>query len=97
MITVIVHHWVLPEKLDLAKGLIQQAGKTMRSFPGFVLRHTLIAQTNPLQLSTVTCWETEEAFQAFARERDKPREAPGEPMWTREPEITVFTAMQELP
>lgn len=96
MITAIVHHWVVPEKLDTAKNLIQQTGKVMRSFPGFVSRQTLIAQANPLQISTVTCWETEQAYQGWLKERAK-RPAPPGGLWSKEPETTIFTSIPEIP
>jgi heme-degrading monooxygenase HmoA len=94
MITVIVHHWVCPEKLDMIKGRIQQAGKTMQSQPGFIHRQTLISAVDPLQVTTVTNWESNEAFQAFAKARDMPDLA--ESPWIKEPEISIFTALPEL-
>lgn len=99
MVTVIVRHWIQPDKLERVKSLILQNGKLMQSAPGFVMRHTMIARADPLQVTTVTGWRTDEDYQGWLKQREAKRaqSAPPENLYTKPPETTVFSSIPELP
>ncbi len=99
MVTVIVNHWIRPEKLELAKSRILQNGKLMQSAPGFVMRYTMIAAADPLQVTTVTGWRTDEDYRGWLKQREaqKAQSAPPENLYTKPPETTVFSLIPEIP
>ncbi len=97
MITVIVNHYVLPERLQVADAAIKENGRVMRSYSGFVSRQTLYAQQDSLQITTVTTWRSLEEYQGWANRPDRPQPAPGAPTnWSKPVEATVFEVTPEL-
>lgn len=97
MITVIVHHYVVPQMLKQAKALIKKNGRVMRSFPGFISRQTLIGQNDPNQVTTVTIWRSLEDQQRWNNRPDRPQPQPNAPtMWAKPIESTIFTVTPEV-
>lgn len=96
MITVIVNHYVLPDQLRRAKAGIRENGRLMRSYPGFVSRQTLIAQQDPLQVTTVTSWRRMRDYQGWTNRPGRPQPAPGAPTrWSRPVETSIFRVTPE--
>jgi heme-degrading monooxygenase HmoA len=97
MITVIVHHYVLQEQLELAESNIKNNGKLMRDFAGFLSRQTLHAQENPLQITTITTWNSAEELQAWDNRPGRPQPQPDAPtLWSAPIERTAFEVTPEL-
>jgi hypothetical protein len=64
MVLVIVHHYVKPGLLQAARQRIAGNTERMVASPGFVARYCLAPPVeNPLQLPTITVWETAAAAQ----------------------------------
>ncbi|MBI2170514.1 MAG: antibiotic biosynthesis monooxygenase [Chloroflexi bacterium] len=97
MITVLVHHYVIPQMTKQAEALIKENGRVMRSFPGFVSRQTLYAQNDPNQITTVTVWRSIEAYQGWTNRPDRPQPQPNAPaMWSKPIENTLFNVTAEV-
>ncbi|MBI4311071.1 MAG: antibiotic biosynthesis monooxygenase [Chloroflexi bacterium] len=97
MITVVVHHYVIPAMTPQAEKQIKENGRVMRSFPGFITRQTLIGQNDPNQITTVTTWRALEDFQRWNNRPDRPQPQPNAPtMWAKPIESTVFNTTAEL-
>ena len=97
MITVIVHHYVLREHLEQAESNIKGNGKAMRDFKGFVSRQTLHAQEDPLQITTVTTWNSVGEFQAWGNRPGRSQPQPDAPtMWSAPIESKTFEVTPEL-
>ncbi len=97
MITVIVHHYVIPAKVKEAETLIKENGRVMRSFPGFITRQTVIPQNDPSQITTVTIWRSLEDRQKWDNRPDRPQPQPNAPtLWSKPIESTVFNVTPEL-
>ena len=52
MIGVLTHHWAKADKVDEARSLLDRNGEAQSKAPGFVKRHTLIAQADPAKITT---------------------------------------------
>ena len=97
MITVIVNHYVLPAMIKQAQTLIQENGRVMRSFPGFITRQTLLGQNDPNQVTSVTTWRSVEDFQRWGNRPDRPQPQPNAPtMWSKPIESTIFNVTPEV-
>ncbi|MBI4340290.1 MAG: antibiotic biosynthesis monooxygenase [Chloroflexi bacterium] len=97
MITVIVNHWVLPERMKEAEATIKENGRAMRSYAGFISRQTLYAQKDPHQITTVTNWQNQESYQGWTGRPNPPQPRPNAPvMWSKPVESTVFEVTPEL-
>jgi len=69
----------------------------MRSFPGFITRHTGYSQKDPLKLSTVTLWRTRENYEAWRNSPERQQLAGSGPApWSSPPEAEVFDVVPEL-
>ena len=96
MISVVVHHYVVPDLIQQAESAIKENGRVMRSYPGFHSRQTLYAQNDQNQITTVTMWRELEDFQRWSN-RDRPQPDPNAPsMWAKPIESTVFDVTPEL-
>ena len=97
MITVIVHHYVLREQLERAESAIKGNGKAMRDFKGFVSRQTLYGKEDPLQITTVTTWNSADELEAWDNRPDRPQPQPDAPtMWSAPIERGMFDVTPEL-
>ena len=97
MITAIVHHYALPDRLQEAETRILGNGRKMRGFDGFVSRQTLRSQSDPLKITTVTLWQSNEDRERWDQspERRQARESSVNP-WTKPPEPEFFDVIPEL-
>ena len=97
MITVIVHHYAVPDLVSRAESGIKENGRVMRSFPGFISRQTLYAQDDRNQITSVTTWRSLDDFQGWSNRPDRPAPNPDAPsLWSRPVESTVFDLTPEL-
>jgi len=97
MITVIVHHYVLPDRLQEADTRIRENGRRMRSFPGFVSRQTLRSQGDPLKVTTVTCWQSGEDRERWDQSPERRQAREGQPnLWSKPPEPEFFDTIPEI-
>lgn len=69
MILVIVHHYLKPGTVETAVGRLDGNGERMAQFPGYLFRYRLVSQTDPLKLSTVTGWESADAYEGWLQAR----------------------------
>jgi heme-degrading monooxygenase HmoA len=69
MIIVIVHHWCEPEKKAASVERIDFNGDTMAGVPGFLFRYRMNAPKDALQISTITAWQSEAAYQQWLEEK----------------------------
>jgi hypothetical protein len=53
MIGVLTHHWAKADKVDEAQKLLDRNGEAQSKAPGFVSRQTLIARSDPTQITTL--------------------------------------------
>ncbi len=73
MITMVVDHWVIPERLEEAKKVFKTNSDAMRKADGCVSRHVLISQKDPLKYTTVTSWASQEALGAWRQSPNRPQ------------------------
>jgi heme-degrading monooxygenase HmoA len=96
MFGVIVHHYALPGKQTEGVNLIRANGRLMQKIKGFRARHTLIARDNNRKISTVTFWDSEEAYKNWMQS-DVRKSIPRPPeLWTEKPEPEFFDELPEL-
>ena len=69
MILVIVHHYLKPGTVEQAVGRLDANGERMARQPGYQFRYRLVSQEDPLKLSTVTGWDSVEAYEAWLQAR----------------------------
>lgn len=65
MIAQIIDHWVLPDRLEQARGLFAENTRAIRKIPGLVGRHVLQSKKDPLKWTAVNIWENEAAIRAW--------------------------------
>ena len=70
MIIVIVHHWCKPEMIDKARRRIDANGDSSSEAPGFLFRYRLEKGEDSLRISTVSGWESREAYRAWKDTRN---------------------------
>ena len=84
MIAQLAHHWALPDKFDEANAALLENGRAMRAFPGFISRHTFIAENDPLRITTVVVWRRKEDHQAWLESPErKARAGSAGNLWSR--------------
>ncbi|MBI4203047.1 MAG: antibiotic biosynthesis monooxygenase [Chloroflexi bacterium] len=99
MITVITHHYVIPEMTPRAGEQIKENGRVMRSYPGFISRQTLYAENDPNQITTVTTWRALEDYQRWSsrpRSQAQPDALAAPSMYSKPIEAIVFNVVAEL-
>ena len=99
MITLMAHHYVLPDKLDDAKATILENGRAMRSFPGFISRQTLQSESDPLKITTLVTWQRKEQYQVWLDSPERRSRMGGGSagsLWSRPVESEYFEVVPEL-
>ena len=76
MIVVITDHWTELERVADAEDHVDMQGRRMRSFDGFLFRFRIRVADDPLQVSTLTAWESTEALAAWTKAREEGRTEP---------------------
>src|SRR5688572_25710547 len=80
MIISIVHHYCKPGMLELANLRLDSAGEDMAASPGFVYRYQMVSNDDAQKLTAITAWETLEAMETNAAQRQGAAPA-GESPW----------------
>src|SRR6185436_1705436 len=76
MIVVIVDHYVKPGLMEAAERRVNANGALAADAPGFRFRYTLIGRDNPLKLTGVTGWDSEETYAAHVETRQAHQHGP---------------------
>ena len=76
MIVVIVDHYVKPGLMEAAERRVNANGALAADAPGFRFRYTLIERDNPLKLTAVTGWDSEETYAAHVEARQAHQQGP---------------------
>lgn len=98
MIVVIVHHWCEPNMKEASIARIDGNGDSMAGVPGFLFRYRLDAPTDALKLSTVTAWESEQAYRQWQEiKRSKSDGGTPNPYSRVETEVLVVASIHDAP
>ena len=62
MITLVAEHQVNPGQQQLANKIFQTVSESVKKAPGFVTRQILVGQKDPLKVTTITSFQSQEAF-----------------------------------
>jgi heme-degrading monooxygenase HmoA len=90
MIGILVHQFAREGAESDGVRLIQTSGEAMKSFPGFKSRYTMVSRNDKQQISTVTFWESHDAYVRWTQS-DVNRSIVRPPgIWTSKPEPTFF-------
>lgn len=102
MLVLIVNHYVKP-----GPGMVESAikrldgnGDRMREMPGFAFRYRMVAKEDPLKLTTVTGWESEQAYEGWLTLRRSGDPGPvfaGESPYARTDTEMHLVERQDLP
>jgi heme-degrading monooxygenase HmoA len=65
MVIVILHHWVMPDKMAQARVRIDENGDAMAAAPGFRFRYRIENPDEPLKISTLTAWADDASHHNF--------------------------------
>ena len=97
MITVISHHYVKEDQAAEADRMIREAGRAMRGFKGLASRQTLHSNDNPLKITTVTTWKSQEDQEAwFGSAERQSITGGGHALWSKPPQQEFFELVPEL-
>jgi len=61
----IVHHWAKPGQTETGQCFIDANGDKMAGYPGFRYRYRLEPPEGPTFITTLTAWDSEEAYQNY--------------------------------
>ena len=62
MVTVVAEHWLNAGQADTMKRIFMEVSESARKAPGFVSRVILSSQKDSTKFTTITSWESQEAF-----------------------------------
>jgi heme-degrading monooxygenase HmoA len=69
MILAIVNHYCKPAMVEKAARRMDENGAAMAAAPGFRFRYRMISTENPNKMSSVTAWESREAYDNYLEAR----------------------------
>ena len=91
LIGVLTHHWAKADKIDEARRLLDGNGEAQSKAPGFVQRHTLIAQADPAKITTLVIWISNDVYDAWRASPQRAAAMSGaDRLWTKPPESERF-------
>ena len=91
MIGVLTHHWAKADKIDEAGRLLDRNGEAQSKAPGFVRRHTLVAQDDPTKITTLVVWISNVVYDAWRVSPQRTAAMSGaDRLWARPPESERF-------
>ncbi len=97
MFTIISHHYAVPEHRQAGLDTVLEVGQAMRRYPGFISRHTLVADDDPTQITSITSWRDKESAQAWDSGPDRQSlRQHGMPFWSKPPHRVSFAVVDEL-
>ena len=62
MITLVAEHFVNKGQMESAKKIFQTVSESVKKAPGFVSRQILVSQKDPSLVTTITSFQSQEAF-----------------------------------
>jgi len=95
MINVIVHHYALKDQVEAAKRRLLENGLRAKRFPGFVMRQTLVAEDDPLKLTTITAWSSKREYEAWSTSPQHQTDQSGVSLWSRPVERESYEVIPE--
>ena len=97
MIASIVHHYAQPGKVKEAQELVREYGRLLRGCRGFLGRHTMSSQSDPLKITSMTVWQRKEDYEAWRDSPDSQRiRQVVSKLWSKPPEPEFFDIVPEL-
>ena len=91
MIGVLTHHWVKPDKVEVARRLLDGNGLAQSKAPGFGSRQTLYSIGDPTKITTLVTWESNDIYDAWRASPERAAAMAGaEELWARPPESERF-------
>jgi heme-degrading monooxygenase HmoA len=94
MIGVLTHHWAKAECIDEARGLLDRNGSAQSKAPGFVSRHTLLAQGDPAKITTLVVWTSDAIYDAWRASPQRAAAMSGaDRLWARPPQSERFQVL----
>ena len=73
MYVVISHHYVTKEYLSTGRQALDEMHQEMQHYEGFIERHNLIADDDPLHITSVTYWQNKENALVWDNGEDRTR------------------------
>lgn len=71
MVTLVAEHWFKPESVDRAIETFRQYSERLSEGDSFASRLVLRSMSDPTKITTITTWETEDAYHKFMAELAK--------------------------
>jgi heme-degrading monooxygenase HmoA len=91
MIGVLTHHWAKADKIEEAKALLNRNGDAQSKAPGFVSRQTLIALADPVKITTLVVWTSNDIYDAWRASPQRLAAMSGaDRLWAKHPESERF-------
>jgi heme-degrading monooxygenase HmoA len=94
----IVHHWAKPGQTEVGRKFIDDNGDKMTAYRGFRYRYRLEPPEGPTFITTLTAWESSDAYQKYRAAQIPYSEVPHYPFErTEAQELVVQSATGALP
>jgi heme-degrading monooxygenase HmoA len=91
MIGVLTHHWAKTEKVEDARQLLDRNGMAQSKAPGFVSRQTLYSLSDPMKITTLVVWTSNEIYDAWRASPERAAAMSGaDALWSKPPESERF-------
>ena len=91
MIGVLTHHWAKPDSIEEARTLLHRNGSAQSNAAGFVSRHTLVAQADPAQITTLVVWTSDDIYDAWKASPQRATAMSGaDRLWAKPPQSERF-------
>ena len=91
MIGVLTHHWAKADKVEEARKLLDRNGLAQSKAPGFGRRQTLYSPNDPVKITTLVTWESDEIYDAWRASPERTVAMAGaEELWAKSPESERF-------
>lgn len=91
MIGVLTQHWAKTENMPEARELLDGNGLAQSKFPGFESRVTLYSLADPVKITTLVSWRSNEAYDAWRASPQRAAAMAGAgALWAKPPESERF-------
>ena len=91
MIGVLTHHWAKADKVDEARRLLDRNGLAQSKAPGFGHRQTLYSLNDPVKITTLVTWDSNDIYDAWRASPERAVAMAGaEELWAKSPESERF-------
>ena len=91
MIGVLTHHWAKPETFEEARAVLDRNGEAQSKAPGYVSRQTMIGREDPMKITTLVVWDSNEIYDAWRASPERAAVMTGaDALWGRPTENERF-------